>query len=61
MDNTALAAECEILTPALKTMARLQSNVRWAGNAQDHWQSVDKCKERRLGLQAVGLGGTINK
>ncbi len=53
MDNDALATECEIFKPALKSMALLQSNVRWAGDAQDHWQPVDKRKERKLGPQTA--------
>ena len=42
MNNPELAAECEILKPALLTMATLQSNVRWACDAQDLWQPVDE-------------------
>ena len=52
-----LATACEILKPALKTMATLQSNVRWAGDAQDQWQPIVKCQEWTLDWQtACGLG-----
>ena len=52
-----LATACEILKPALKTMATLQSNVRWAGDAQDQWQPIDKCKISNFDRQtACDLG-----
>jgi hypothetical protein len=37
MTHDELAVELELLKPAVLTVARLQSNVRWATSAQDVW------------------------